>query len=424
MASLSEQLHEVRRQAELCLYSGGTVVEVRAGVTAMANVPLPPCSKYCHIAAESMVKGNSFGSNRKETLASLQRLSTALNILEKYGCNLTNHNRPKYWRTVKHNNPVFRATVDAIQGGRAVLCLYGYSNQLPDGLSFPDNVTEPDVVHVARVTLEVMSLRMELDMLVKEAHPHPEFYERIIPTLRHKDVCLNTDAVVYTAAASSSSSSSSSSFSSSSSSGLQEAGSKSLASLPLHPHSSWESGQERLPSLAQPSPRSMQAFCPGHTATANVSTSTHQGTSSSFSSAAAASTRLPENCTICGIFPVTAHCPTCVQWLCTECDRLYHSYPERGNHHRSAVTSSSKMRRIHSSSWRCLHCIKVNSIRDVLCEMCERPRLALSSTATDDSQSTTITGLYKCSYFDMIFIQFDLDAIAQDTIYITMYIMI
>lgn len=50
-----------------------------------------------------------------ETLASLQRLSTALNILEKYGCNLTNPNRPKYWRTVKHNNPVFRATVDAIQ---------------------------------------------------------------------------------------------------------------------------------------------------------------------------------------------------------------------------------------------------------------------------------------------------------------------
>lgn len=42
-------------------------------------------------------------------------MSTALNILEKYGCNLTNPNRPKYWRTVKHNNPVFRATVDAIQ---------------------------------------------------------------------------------------------------------------------------------------------------------------------------------------------------------------------------------------------------------------------------------------------------------------------
>lgn len=50
-----------------------------------------------------------------QTLASIQRLSTALNILEKYGCNLTNPTRPKYWRTVKLNNPVFRSTVDAIQ---------------------------------------------------------------------------------------------------------------------------------------------------------------------------------------------------------------------------------------------------------------------------------------------------------------------
>ncbi|KAK1878712.1 E3 ubiquitin-protein ligase RNF31 [Dissostichus eleginoides] len=115
MPSLSEQLQEVRSRAEVCLYSGGRVAEVRVGVMAISNLPLPPCSKYCHIAAETMIIENSFGSNRKETLASLQRLSTALNILEKYGCNLTNPNRPKYWRTVKHNNPVFRATVDAIQ---------------------------------------------------------------------------------------------------------------------------------------------------------------------------------------------------------------------------------------------------------------------------------------------------------------------
>lgn len=53
------------------------------------------------------------------------------------------------------------------QGGRAVLCLYGYSNQQPDGLSFPDVVVEPDIEKVAAVTLEVMSLRMELDMLIK-----------------------------------------------------------------------------------------------------------------------------------------------------------------------------------------------------------------------------------------------------------------
>lgn len=53
------------------------------------------------------------------------------------------------------------------QGGRNVLCLYGYSNQQADGLSFPDDVIDPDVGRVAAVTLEVMSLRMELEMLIK-----------------------------------------------------------------------------------------------------------------------------------------------------------------------------------------------------------------------------------------------------------------
>uniref|UniRef100_A0A674DVP8 E3 ubiquitin-protein ligase RNF31-like n=1 Tax=Salmo trutta TaxID=8032 RepID=A0A674DVP8_SALTR len=118
---------------------------------------------------------------------SLQRLSTALNILEKYGCNLTSSSRPKYWRAVKHNNPVFRATVDAIQGGRAVLCLYGYSNQQPDGLSFPDEVVEPDIEKVAAVTLEVMSLRMELDMLIKvwTNGSYSEIFQRVNIHLFH-----------------------------------------------------------------------------------------------------------------------------------------------------------------------------------------------------------------------------------------------
>ncbi len=48
-----------------------------------------------------------------------------------------------------------------------MLCLYGYSNQQQDGLSFPDDVMDPDVGRVAAVTLEVMSLRMELEMLIK-----------------------------------------------------------------------------------------------------------------------------------------------------------------------------------------------------------------------------------------------------------------
>lgn len=53
------------------------------------------------------------------------------------------------------------------QGGRRVLYLYGYTNQQIDGLSFPDEVTEPDSAKVAAVTLEVMTLRTEVDMLIK-----------------------------------------------------------------------------------------------------------------------------------------------------------------------------------------------------------------------------------------------------------------
>lgn len=69
MPSLSELLQEVRSRAEVCLYSGGRVAEVWAAVMDMANLPLPPCSKYHHIAAETMVIGNSSGSNRKEVRA-------------------------------------------------------------------------------------------------------------------------------------------------------------------------------------------------------------------------------------------------------------------------------------------------------------------------------------------------------------------
>lgn len=53
------------------------------------------------------------------------------------------------------------------QGGRRVLYLYGYTSKQIDGLSFPDDVAEPDKEKVAAVTLEVMTVRSEVDMLLK-----------------------------------------------------------------------------------------------------------------------------------------------------------------------------------------------------------------------------------------------------------------
>lgn len=53
------------------------------------------------------------------------------------------------------------------QGGKEVLHLYGYSSEQPDGLSFPEDITDPNVKEVAALTLEVMTLRLELEMLMK-----------------------------------------------------------------------------------------------------------------------------------------------------------------------------------------------------------------------------------------------------------------
>lgn len=345
MASISDQLEEVRINAERSLCTPGSAQEIRAGVVAMANIPFPPSSKYCYIAAESMLTENCSGNNRKETIASLQKLSTALNILEKYGSNLTNSNRPKYWRTVKYNNPVFRTTVDSIQGGRAVLNLYGYTNQQHDGLSFSDDVHEPDVEKVASVTLEVMCLRMELDMLIKGAHGHPEFFERLIPSLTVQDEDgISTDAIAFSPS-----------------------------------EKPWE---KQSPSPASTPSQSKSPFSPA----LPLSSLVPSKQTGNFST---------DNCSICGLFPISAHCPTCTQRLCTDCDKLYHSHSGRSTHVRIPVTSSKATKRLSSSlsTWQCSYCTTVNTMQHVLCETCERPRLssAAPSVQEEPSQPSTIS---------------------------------
>ncbi|XP_025048598.1 E3 ubiquitin-protein ligase RNF31 [Alligator sinensis] len=107
-------------------------------------------------------------------------LSTALNILEKYGRNLLAGQRPRFWRNVKFNNPVFRSAVDAIQGGRAVLRLYGYTEEREDGLSFPDEELEPQAARVAAVTAEVLLLRTEVNLLLANSHPCPKIFQDVL----------------------------------------------------------------------------------------------------------------------------------------------------------------------------------------------------------------------------------------------------
>ncbi|OWK09681.1 RNF31, partial [Cervus elaphus hippelaphus] len=142
----------------------------------LLGTSLPPEARYLQLDAARLVRCNAHGEPRNY----LNTLSTALNILEKYGRNLLSPQRPRYWRGVKFNNPVFRSTVDAVQGGRDVLRLYGYTEEQPDGLSFPERQEEPDEQQVATVTLEVLLLRTELNLLLQNAHPKPQALEQLL----------------------------------------------------------------------------------------------------------------------------------------------------------------------------------------------------------------------------------------------------
>ncbi|KAM9120774.1 E3 ubiquitin-protein ligase RNF31 [Pangshura tecta] len=180
-------------------------------VQQLVEAPLPPHIKYREIDAQGILCakhagaggwGRDWGAPGRRELeerggrvstaggsscpplpqspACLRTVSTALNILEKYGRNLLNPLKPRYWRGVKFNNPVFRSTVDAIQGGRDVLRLYGYTEQQPDGLSFAEGLEEPDARRVASVTVDVVLLRAELNLLLSNNHPNPDTLQRML----------------------------------------------------------------------------------------------------------------------------------------------------------------------------------------------------------------------------------------------------
>ncbi|XP_066578956.1 E3 ubiquitin-protein ligase RNF31 isoform X2 [Amia ocellicauda] len=406
MPSDLDRLEELRARAETLLASG-SAQEVRPAVEEMASLHLPLSDKYRHIAAEAMVRENGGGASDTESMSSLQKLSTALNILEKYGCNLVSPGRPRYWRTVKHNNPVFRATVDSITGGRAVLCLYGYSNQQSDGLSFPEDVKEPDTLKVAAVTLEVMTLRLELDILIKGVHPHPAVFQDVTmasvqqgETLPQAPVVASPDSVLAGGAAGNM-------VTETDSIPLQypltigpapimsptHVPAQSLRatppSLPPNSHTGECSVCGNTPTLSCP-PCGSTLFCE----TCDLVFHRHPGRANHNREPLR---NVPDSCTICGIFPVSVHCPSCIQWLCSDCDRLYHSHPARGGHRRSSVASPSPRRlqscspaqsvcvRSLSGRWVCVSCSSVNEGVAALCLCCERPRAAPPPAAREDT---------------------------------------
>lgn len=376
----SAQMEEVRQRAKLRLSLSGLAQDVKAEVLTLASIALPVSQKYLHLTAEEMLKENTAGCKNLEVMESLSRLVKALSILEKYGCNLTSPTRPRYWRSVKHNNPVFRTTVDAIKGGRRVLFLYGYTNQQIDGLSFPDEVTEPDCDKVAAVTLEVMALRTEVDMLLKGIHPHPECFKDIIPALIQQ----------------------------------KEPSSGSVAN---QPEDKGEGEKTHAPPLlVKPTPLPRQTQPPKPPAApptvreCNLCGSAsslvcpscedkpfcdacddlyHRHPSRACHKRDKIQKTRQETCSICGISSVHIQCSTCIQRLCLNCDRLFHSHPDRRGHSRTNLAAAAATSSPSLSTWECSHCTTVNETRAVLCATCERPRLATPAIAVQDGSGPT-----------------------------------
>ncbi|XP_019729869.1 E3 ubiquitin-protein ligase RNF31-like [Hippocampus comes] len=253
-------MEEARNRA-IAYLTSGLGQGGKAEAQLMANYPLPLSQKYRHLMVETMLRENVSGSSRAQVLDSLNNLVKALSILEKYGFNLTSVTRPKFWRSVKHNNPVFRSTVDAIQ----VL-----------GSTDFEIVRAADQCNLCGGSAVV-----------------------VCPSCANQSFCDACDDLFH-----------------------------------RHPARTSHKREQRL--------KTMQGMC-----------------------------------SICGVSPVHAQCATCEHMLCLKCDGLFHSHPERKGHTRTVLTPAKTNSSTPSNAeWQCKSCTVINQGSSILCEVCERPRLA------------------------------------------------
>ncbi|XP_068403321.1 E3 ubiquitin-protein ligase RNF31 isoform X3 [Eschrichtius robustus] len=352
---------------------------------------LPPAARYLQLDAARLVRCNAHGEPRNY----LNTLSTALNILEKYGRNLLSPQRPRYWRGVKFNNPVFRSTVDAVQGGRDVLRLYGYTEEQPDGLSFPEGQKEPDERQVATVTLEVLLLRTELSLLLQNTHPEPQTLEQLLKDKVEDDILqlsefaplLREIAPDPLTTPSAPASIPGPCFLCGSAPGTLHCSACKQALCPTcdrlfhgHPDRAHHLRQT-LPGVPQAT--HLTSSLPASAPPQSQSTSLLALGDSSLSSPDPASARLPWHCSACAMLNE----PWAV--LCVACDRprgckglgLGIEGPQ------GAGGLEPELARGH---WACQSCTFENEAAAVLCAVCERPRLAQPPSLVVDSQDAGV----------------------------------
>ncbi|XP_064640262.1 E3 ubiquitin-protein ligase RNF31-like isoform X2 [Lineus longissimus] len=132
-----------------------------------------PLQNKCH----SLLINDLLSKNGTER-ESLGKLSSAFNILYRYGRNLLKDvtERPQFWKVVKFSNSVFHEKVDSLVGGRHILCQLGYTQEVNGGLAFPDH-TEPHRDTVVELSADLLIGKYELDTYAKGQHPFPCYIE-------------------------------------------------------------------------------------------------------------------------------------------------------------------------------------------------------------------------------------------------------
>ena len=85
-------------------------------------------------------------------------------------------NRPPYWRNVKFTSSLVQLHVGRLIGSRDILSQMGYTQDISDGVAFPANVPEPNVVKLKDLATDLFFARFEIDTLLVNKHPFYEMY--------------------------------------------------------------------------------------------------------------------------------------------------------------------------------------------------------------------------------------------------------
>lgn len=80
--------------------------------------------------------------------------------------------RPQFWRTVKFTSSLWKTYLENISGSIDILKKLGYTKQLKDGLSFPDDISEPDVERVKQIAADLYLAKVETDDMIQNRHPY------------------------------------------------------------------------------------------------------------------------------------------------------------------------------------------------------------------------------------------------------------